>query len=103
MLITIFATRFLGGVWKDWEHICNEQEVDAVVDSAKAYSDDRGPGGSLVFVDYFRGARYIFDVVKGPPESPREGDTRVYGVLVDEVVIARFQQLREHFELRLTA
>ena len=103
MLITIFATRFQGEVWKDWEHICNEEEVEAVVDSANAKADERIRGGSPNFADYLAGARYIFDVACGPRERPREGDTEVYGVLVDEVVIARFERLREHFALRLTA
>lgn len=102
MLITIFAVRFLAGVWKDWEHLCNEEEVDAVADSAKAKADEREPGGTPTFTDYLLGARYIFNVAFGPPENPKEGDTSVYGVLVDEVVIARFQQLREHFALRST-
>jgi len=97
MLITIFATQFLGGVWKDWEHTCNEEEVEAVVDSANAKAAERFPGWPPTFEDYLNGARYMFNVAYGAPESPREGDTKVYGVLVNDVVIARFEQLREHF------
>jgi hypothetical protein len=103
MLITVFATRFSGGVWKDWEHTCTEEEVEAIADTANAKADERCPGGTPVFADYLEGARYIFNVAFGPPESPREGDTDVYGVLVDEIVIARFKELREHFAMRLTA
>jgi hypothetical protein len=103
MLITIFATRFLGGSWKDWEHSCNEEEVEAVADSAKVKADERIPRETPTLADYLDGARYIFNVAFGPPQSPSEGDTNVYGVLVNDVVIARFEQLREHFALRLTA
>jgi hypothetical protein len=103
MLITIFATRFLGGSWKDWEHSCNEEEVEAVADSAKAKADERLSGVQPAFADYLDGAGYIFNVAFGPPESPSEGDTNVYGVRVNDIVIARFEQLREHFALRVSA
>jgi len=60
-------------------------------------------GGTPTYADYLEGARYIFNVAFGPLASPGEGDTNVYGVLVDNVVIARFEELREHFARRLTA
>ena len=66
--ITIVTTQFLGGVWKDWEHTCNEEEADAVVDSARAKADEHSPAGTPDSVDYFPGARSIFDVAYGPPD-----------------------------------
>ena len=103
MLIHILATRFEDGVWKDWEHNCNAEETEAVIDSAYAKAIEHGRFGEPVFVDYLEGARYMFDVAFGSSESPREGDTQVYGVLVGEMVIANYQELERHFVLKLTA
>jgi len=52
--------------------------------------------------DYLEGARYIFDVAFGSLDNPREGDTRVYGVLVGDMVIAEYQKLQRYFALKLT-
>lgn len=40
MLMTIFATRFEDGVWKGWEHTCDQDETEAVIDSANAKAFD---------------------------------------------------------------
>ena len=42
MLITIFAMRFEGGVWKDWEHACTFAETEDVIDSANAKAPEHG-------------------------------------------------------------
>ena len=97
MRIVIFATRFHGGVWKDWEHACDENEVSAVVDSARAKAFDRAFSQTLLYADYLQGARYVFDVACGPTETPVEGDTRVYGVSVDEMVIGFHEELERLF------
>lgn len=97
MGITIFALRFEGGSWKDWEHICDKEELDAVEDSASATAFDNGRPGKPTYVDFLEGARYIFDVAFGPRENPHEGDTEVFGVLVDRIVIGQFEQMQRHF------
>jgi hypothetical protein len=96
MRITIFALRFEGGSWKDWEHDCDKEESEAVVDSASAKAFDNGRG-KPTYADFLEGARYIFDVAFGPRENPQEGDTEVFGVLVDQIVIGRFEQMQRHF------
>ena len=102
MLITIFAMRFEGGVWKDWEHACTFAETEAVIDSANAKALEHGRTREPLFVDYLEGARYIFDVAYGSSHSLREGDTKVYGVQVGEMVIAQYEELQRHFALKLT-
>jgi hypothetical protein len=105
MQITIFAVRFEGGVWKDWEHTCTSAETEAVIDSANAKAIEHGRIREPMFIDidYLEGARYIFDVAFGAKNSPRDGDTKVYGVLVGCMVIAEYQELQRHFSLKLTA
>ena len=103
MLITIFATRFEGGVWKDWEHACTFAETEAVIDSANAKALEHGRTREPVFIDYLEGARCIFDAAFGTKSSPRDGDTKVYGVLVGGIVIAEYEELQRHIALRLTA
>ena len=52
MLITILANRFEDGVWKDWEHSCNAEEAEGVIDSANAKAFDHGRIGRPVLIDY---------------------------------------------------
>jgi hypothetical protein len=97
MRIIVFASRFQGGVWTDWEHACDESEIAAVVDSAQAKALDRLFSRTKIYADYLQGARYIFDVARGLPENPAEGDTRVYGISVDEIVLGQREKLEHHF------
>jgi hypothetical protein len=103
MLITIFATRFEGRDWKDWEHACTYTETEAVIDSANAKAFEHGGIREPVFIDYLEGARYVFDVAFGTKKRPRDGDTKVYGVMVGGMVIAEYRELLRHFALKLTA
>jgi len=103
MQITIFATKFEGGVWKDWEHACTYAETEAVLDSANAKAAEHGRIREPVFIDYLWGARYIFDVAYGTMNSAQDGDTKVYGVLVGSTVIAEYQELQRYIALKLTA
>jgi hypothetical protein len=89
----ILAIRFENGAWKDWEHTCSEEEVKAVVDSARAKAFEQSRYQKPSYVDYLDGARYIFNVIRGPLEKPMEGDTRVYGVSMDKKVIGRIEEL----------
>ena len=95
--ISILASRYQGGVWKDWEHTCDENEAAAVIDTAYTCAFERAFSRALAYVDYLQGARYIFDVARGSTEMPVEGDTRVYGVSVDEMVMGRHEDLERHF------
>jgi hypothetical protein len=95
--ITIFASRYQSGIWKDWEHTCDENEIAAVVNSTQAKALDRAFSRTLLYADYLQGARYIFDVARGTTQTPTEGDTRVYGVSVDEMVIGQYEELERHF------
>ena len=97
MQITVFALRFEGGSWKDWEHACDEEELEAVLDSANAKALESGRPGKPTYFDFLQGARFIFDVAFGPREDPKEGDTEVFGVLVDRMVIGRLEPMRRHF------
>jgi len=100
MGITIFALRFEGGSWRDWEHTCDMEELEAVEDSARVKACDNGRPGAPTYVDFLEGARYIFDIAFGPREKPQQGDVEVFGVLVDRMVIGRFEQMQRHFALK---
>ena len=99
----VFAERFEEGVWRSWEHTCDENEVLALEDSAKVKAVDRGNFGDPGYVDYLKGAEYVFNVARGPSHNPREGDTRIFGIAIGEIVIAHFESLRQHFELKKIA
>lgn len=85
MRITIIAHRFEGGAWKPWEHVCDADEIAAVLDSANAKAFDRALSPVLVDSDYLEGARYIFDRAYGTAERPCEGDLRITKVIVSIV------------------
>ena len=102
MKILVFAERYESGAWRDWEHVCDEDELEAVVDSAcaKAADSRRNPP---VFVDYLFGARYIFDVARGHGDSPAEGDTRVYAAVVNGMLVGEYLRVERHFQLKIYA
>ncbi|HEY4382714.1 MAG TPA: hypothetical protein VGN01_20390 [Acidobacteriaceae bacterium] len=100
MRIVIFATRFQGGTWKDWEHLCDDNEAAAVMNSAVATAFDRGFSQRKIHSDYLQGARYIFDVACGLPDAPKEGDTQVRGISVDEIALKPQEDLERHFAHR---
>jgi hypothetical protein len=102
MKIVVLAERFEEGAWKDWERSCDEEEVEAVIDSANAKAADRThPRPS--YIDYLTGAAYVFDVAFGPRGDPKDGDTRVYGAIVDEMLIGISHKVERHFLLKDTA
>jgi hypothetical protein len=100
MGITIFALRFENGSWSDWEHTCDMEELEAVEDSARVKASDNGRSGGPIYIDFLEGARYIFDIAFGPRDNPKDGDIEVFGVLVDRIVIGRFEQMQRHFALK---
>lgn len=87
MQITVFAIRFKDGAWKEYQHICSPVEGEAVLESAKAKAFERYRYQTPQYADYLAGASYIFNVARGAEDRPAEGDTVVFGVQVDEVVV----------------
>ena len=102
MKIIVLAERFEKGAWRDWEHTCDEKEVEAVIDSASAKAADR-MHSQPSYIDYLTGAAYIFDVAFGPGEDPADGDTRVYGAIVDQMLIGIVDRVERHFLLKDSA
>lgn len=100
MKIIVLAERFEDGTWGSWEHICDDEEVEAVVDSAKAKAADRMHFHDPCYIDYLTGCAYIFDVAYGPRDDPKDGDTRVYGAIVDEMLIGICGKVERHFLLK---
>jgi hypothetical protein len=98
----VFAERFEHGAWKYWEHECDKEEIPALEDSATAYALSRMPSGQPLYIDYFRGAEYLFNVVYGRSGSA-EGDTRVFGIRVDEILIAECERFTQYLGLKKTA
>jgi len=96
MKIVVLAERFENGAWRDWQHMCDEEEVAAVIDSSNAKAADRMQSRPS-YIDYLTGAAYIFDVAFGPRENPKDGDTRVYGAIVDEMLIGISEKIERHF------
>jgi hypothetical protein len=104
MKIAIFAERFESGAWIDWEYTCDDAEVAGVQDSAEALACDWGGSVGLpTFLDYLKGSEYILDVARGRRSNPAEGDVKVFGAAVDEILIARYERHKHHFELKKIA
>ena len=95
--LIILAERFENGDWNYYEHACDEEEAKAVWDSAIAKAFDRGSFNGPSYIDYLRGAEYLFNVFYGDPDNPISGDTKVFGIQVNEIMIARYVELRTHF------
>jgi hypothetical protein len=87
----VLAERFEYGAWKYWEHECDKEDIPALEDSATAYAFSRTPLSQPLYIDYFRGAEYLFNVRYGR-SGPAEGDTRVFGIRVDKILIAEFER-----------
>jgi hypothetical protein len=101
MEIMVYAKQFQGGVWNDWERLCSEYEVEAVVDTAAEKACERTILGEPSHDDILAGARYIFDVARGTAENPRDGDTCVYGVCVNGIVIGDREKLNENLREKI--
>lgn len=97
MKIIVLAERFENGAWRDWQHTCTEEEVEAVIDSSNAKAADRMQSQPS-YIDYLTGAAYIFNVSFGSRVEPRDGDTRVYGAIVNEMLIGIYDKIERHFQ-----
>lgn len=93
----VYGRRFQSGQWRIWEHTCTSEEFEAVLDSAAASAADHRRVGQPTHADYFRGARYVFDVAFGAREAPAEGDIWTYGIRIDQILFGDYEKLREHF------
>jgi hypothetical protein len=96
MKIHIFAERFMNGSWDFWEHACGPQEADALVDYAIAIALGRTPIKRPTHNDFLESARRMFNVSAGEPGFSRNGDTRVYCVCVDGIVIGVYEKVRKY-------
>lgn len=96
MEIVIYAEQFRYGNWGVWEHTCSPKEVDAVVNSALNRANGRSLNGKPVHDDFLEGARHLFNVSRGSAIAPKDGDTRVYCVCVDHLVIGVYEKIRQY-------
>jgi len=96
MEILVYAEQFRNARWDVWEHNCSPSEVDAVVSFALARASQRSSGSKPNQADFLEGARQIFDVVRDAALSPKDGDTRVYCICVDQMVIGVYEKIRQY-------
>jgi hypothetical protein len=96
MEIVVFAEQYRNGSWDLWEYECNPIEAKAIVDSAVARAQGREISAKPVHDDLLASARCLFDVARGTPASPRSGDTRVYCVCVDKLVIGVYEKICQY-------
>ena len=96
MEIVVFAEQFRNGSWDVWEYECNAVEAKALVDSAVARATDREIGARPMHEDLLASARCLFDVARGTSAIPRNGDTRVYCVCIDKLVIGVYEKIRQY-------
>ena len=96
MEIVVFAEQFKNGIWDVWEYQCNPIEAKALVDSAITRAMGRAAGAEPAHEDFLESARCLFDVTRGSQVSPRNGDTRVYCVCVDKLVIGVYEKIRQY-------
>ncbi len=96
MEIVVFAEQFKNGSWDVWEYQCNPIESNAVVQSALARANGREVNAKPVFDDFLESARCLFDVKRGTLLNPRNGDTWVYCLCVDKLVIGVYEKIRQY-------
>jgi hypothetical protein len=96
MQTVIFAEQFRDGNWEVWEHACSPKQVEAVFEAAFARAHQRSSHGQPVHDDFLEGARSIFNVALGSPDDPKTGDTRVYCVCMNQVVIGVYDKVRQY-------
>jgi hypothetical protein len=103
MQITVFAVRFEDAGWVEWEHMCDLDETEIVVDAARTLAFEHAPFQKPLDVDYLGGARYVFDVARGTLEKPVHGDMQVYDVKVAGIAMEEFEEYADAFAARKTA
>lgn len=96
MKVIVLAERFVDGSWTDWEHLCDQPELEAVIDSANAKAADN-MRSQPSYRDYLAGVAYTFNIACGAPDTPQIGDTRVYAVIVNGMLIGNSDKVQLHF------
>ncbi len=96
MRIIVLAEEFRNGVWDVSEHTCSSKEAQAVVDSALSRAKGHTPNRRPTHKDFLESARHIFNVARGTPNSPRDGDIQVYCICVDQLVIGVCEKIRQY-------
>ena len=96
MKIVVFAEQYRNGSWDVWEYECNPIEAKALVDSAAARANAREINAKPILDDFLESARCLFDITHGAPACPWNGDTHVYCVCVDKLVIGVYEKIRQH-------
>ena len=96
MQTVVFAEQFRNGNWEVWEHACSSQEVEAVFEAAFAKAHQRAPHGQPVHDDFLDAARSIFDIAVGSSDEPKDGDTRVYCVCMNQLVIGVYEKVCQY-------
>ena len=98
MKILVFAEQFRNGAWDVWEHTCSSKEAQTVLDSARSIAKSHTSSGRLAHEDVLEGTRRMFDVTRGTPASPQDGDLQVYCVCVEQTVIGVCEKIRQYSE-----
>jgi hypothetical protein len=98
MKIIVFAEQFRNGAWDVWEHTCSAREAQGLLDSARSIAKSYTAKGRLAHEDVLEGARRTFDVLRGTAASPKDGDTQVYCVCVEQTVIGVCEKIRQYSE-----
>jgi hypothetical protein len=82
MQIVVIAIRFKDGAWKEYQHNCSKEEIEAVIDSTAAKAFERFRYRTPEHADFLAGASYVFNVARGTRDNPAEGDTLVLEVQI---------------------
>jgi hypothetical protein len=98
MKIIVFAEQFRNGAWDVWEHTCNSKEAQGVFDSARSIAKGHASNGRVAHENVLEGTRRMFDVTRGTPASPQDGDIQVYCVCVEQTVIGVCEKIRQYSE-----
>jgi len=94
--IVVFTLQFKNGVWKEYKHNCNSEEIDAVIESTTARTFE-GRYRAVNHADYVAAVNYLFTVTHSGDGNPVDGDTLVLDVQGDEDLVPA----AGHFEYAL--
>ena len=84
MQINVFAIRYSGGSWQEYQHVCSPEEANAIIESGAVKAEDRFRYRIAQDSDVLTRASNVFNVARGQDDNPAEGDTVVFGVQVDD-------------------
>jgi len=96
MEIIVYAEKFINGNWDVWEHTCSPMEVEILVDSVRTRAHNRPSNCKPTHDDFLQSARHIFDIARGVPANPQEGETHVYCVCVGHLVIGVYEKITQY-------